>query len=390
MSNCNRCTTVVFCCYYLTMRHTPKVGIVGQRGMVGSVLFQRMNDENDFSYIDATFLSTSQAGQKVPVVKNVETVYGDAYDLDLLLSKDAIITTQGSSYTSKIHPELRRKGWNGFWIDASSELRYEERSVLVLDPVNRQVIDEAIKSGKKDLIGANCTVSTMLIGLGGLFNHGLVEWANPATYQAVSGAGAKATIELLRQMRGLSAKNASLLDNPAASLTAIDKNTSEYLRSEDLPNEVFSGAIAGNVLPWIDSEVENGRSREEWKAQIETNKILGSNDLVVDGTCVRVGSMRSHAQAITLKLKENLPLKEIEEIIKSGNPWVDFVPNEKEATLKRLNPVAVSGTLKVAIGRVRKLNNGPEYLNVFLVGDQLLWGAAEPLRRALLIAIEKL
>jgi aspartate-semialdehyde dehydrogenase len=228
------------------------------------------------------------------------------------------------------------------------------------------------------------------MGLNGLFSRDLVEWANPATYQAVSGAGAKAVIEMLKQMQGLSSINSDLLANTVASMAEIDKNTSKYLRSDQLPKEIFSGAIAGNVLPWVDSEVEEGRSREEWKAQIETNRILGTDDIIVDGTCVRVGSMRSHAQAVTLKLKKDLPLEEIEEVIKSGNEWVDFVPNNKEETLKRLTPVAVSGTLKVAVGRVRKLNNGPEYLNVFVVGDQLLWGAAEPLRRALLIAIGKM
>lgn len=372
------------------MSSKPKVGIVGQRGMVGSVLFKRMTDENDFDHIDPSLLSTSQAGQKGPTINGSETTLGDANDFGLLLEQDVILTTQGSEYTAKVHPQLRSKGWKGFWIDAASNLRYEERSVLVLDPVNRNVIDLAIKSGKKDLIGANCTVSTMLMGLGGLFKNDLVAWANPATYQAVSGAGAKAAIELLKQMQGLSFVNSDLLENPEASLSEIDRNTSEYLQSEKLPKENFSTAIAGNVLPWIDSEVEGGRSREEWKAQIETNKILGADSIIVDGTCVRVGSMRSHAQAITLKLKKNLPLEEIEEIIRSGSEWVDFVPNNKDDTLKRLTPVAVSGTHRIAVGRLRKLNNGPKYLNVFVVGDQLLWGAAEPIRRALLIAIGRM
>lgn len=368
----------------------PKVGIVGQRGMVGSVLFERMVNENDFESIDFVILSTSRAGQKGPEINGTAVSLGNATDIDLLLKQDVILTTQGSEYTAKIHPQLRSKGWKGFWIDAASSLRYKDSSVLVLDPVNRQVIDDAIKSNKKDLIGANCTVSTMLIGLGGLFKNDLVEWANPATYQAVSGAGAKATIELLKQMKGLSAENSNLLDNPSTSLTEIDKNTSRYLRSVELPDEIFTAAIAGNVLPWIDSEADDGRSKEEWKAQVETNKILGADNIIVDGTCVRVGSMRSHAQAITLKLKEDLPLKEIEEIIRLGNEWVDLIPNNKEDTLKWLTPVAVSGTLNIAVGRVRKLNNGPQYLNVFVVGDQLLWGAAEPLRRALLIAVNRI
>lgn len=372
------------------MSEKAKVGIVGQRGMVGSVLFERMLSEGDFDKIDFTFLSTSQTGRPGPEVNGDANVFEDAADLELLFNQDVILTTQGSEYTSNIHPELRRKGWKGFWIDAASHLRYEDSSVLVLDPVNRQVIDEAIKSGIKDLIGTNCTVSPMLMGLSGLFKNDLVEWANPATYQAVSGAGAKAAIELLKQMKGLGDENAALLENPAASLAEIDRNTSKYLRSDKLPAEAFGAAIAGNVLPWIDSEVEDGRSREEWKAQVETNRILGTDGIIVDGTCVRVGSMRSHAQAITMKLKKDLPLEEIEEIIKSDNEWVDFVPNKKQETLQRLTPVAVSGTMKIAVGRLRKLNNGPEFINVFIVGDQLLWGAAEPLRRALLIAINKM
>lgn len=372
------------------MSPKPKVAIVGQRGMVGSVLFERMVAENDFENTDFTVLSTSQAGQQGPEINGAAVVLASATDLDLLARQDVIITTQGSDYTAEIHPKLRAGGWNGFWIDSASSLRYEDSSVLVLDPVNRQVIDKAVKSGKKDLIGANCTVSTMLMGLSGLFRENLVEWANPATYQAVSGAGGKAVMELLKQMQGLSGESSDLLDSPSASLSEIDKNASKYLRSDKLPQDIFPGAIAGNVLPWIDSEAEDGRSREEWKAQVETNRILGTDGVIVDGTCVRVGSMRSHAQAITLKLTKDLPLNEIEEIIKSGNEWVDLVPNNKEETLKRLTPVAVSGTLNIAVGRVRKLNNGPQYLNVFIVGDQLLWGAAEPLRRALLIAINRM
>lgn len=370
------------------MSKKAKVGIVGQRGMVGSVLFERMTAEGDFDEIDFTFLSTSQAGRPGPKVKGASYVFEDAADLDLLAEQDVILTTQGSEYTSDIHPKLRHKGWTGFWIDAASYLRYEDSSVLVLDPVNRQVIDQALSSGVKDLIGTNCTVSPMLMGLSGLFKKNLVEWANPATYQAVSGAGAQAAIELLNQMKGLGDENSALLQDPAASLAEIDRNTSEYLRSDRLPAAAFGTAIAGNVLPWIDSEAEDGKSREEWKAQIETNRILGTDGIIVDGTCVRVGSMRSHAQAITVKLKKDIALQEIEEIIKSDNEWVDFVPNKKYETLKRLTPVSVSGTMKIAVGRLRKLNNGPEFINVFIVGDQLLWGAAEPLRRALRIVLK--
>ena len=358
--------------------------------MVGSILFDRMVAENDFKNIDFSFLSTSRPGQPGPEVNARKTILGDANDLGLLARQDIIITTQGSEYTAEFHPKLRDSGWSGFWIDSASSLRYEKNSVLVLDPLNRHVIGKAIEAGKKDLIGANCTVSTMLMGLNGLFRENLVEWANPSTYQAVSGAGAKAVIELLKQMQGLSSENSAFLDNPAARMVEIDRRSSDYLRSNKLPQAIFPGAIAGNVLPWIDSEADGGRSREEWKAQVETNSILGTEGIIVDGTCVRVGSMRSHAQAVTMKLKKDLPIQEIEEIISSANEWVDFVPNNKEETLKRLTPVAVSGTLDIAVGRLRKLNNGPEYINVFVVGDQLLWGAAEPLRRALLIAIGKL
>ncbi|HEX5797901.1 MAG TPA: aspartate-semialdehyde dehydrogenase [Candidatus Saccharimonadales bacterium] len=372
------------------MSSKPKVGIIGQRGMVGSVLFERMTTEGDFDDIDFTVLSTSQAGSKGPKINGTEVLLGDANDLDTLARQDVIITTQGSEYTGKVHPSLRKNGWKGFWIDSASNLRYEDDSVLILDPINRQVIDSAIKAGKKDLIGANCTVSTMLMGLGGLFREDLVEWANPATYQAVSGAGAKAVEELLSQMKGLTAQTADAGGKASANLLELDKKFSDYLRSDSLPKEIFSTAIAGSVLPWIDSPVEDGRTREEWKAQIETNKILGTKNTVVDGTCVRVGSMRSHAQAVTIKLKKDLPLEEIEQIIKNDNKWVDLVLNNKEDTLKRLTPVAVSGTLKIAVGRLRKLNNGPEYLNAFVVGDQLLWGAAEPLRRALLIVTNRM
>lgn len=355
--------------------------------MVGSVLLERMKEEDDFDNIEALFLSTSQPGQPGPTINGETTVLRDAYDINALVDLDAIVSCQGSEYTAKVHSELRNKGWNGFWIDAASYLRSKPSSVLVLDPVNRQVIDEALEKGKKDLIGANCTVSTMMMGLSGLFKKGLIESANPATYQAVSGAGSKNVIELLKQTYSLGEAVGDDIAYPARSILEIDKKVAEHLRSPAFPTSEFSYPIVGNILPWIDTEVESGQSREEYKAQIETNLILGlkPDKILIDGTCVRVGSMRSHAQAITLKLKKDISLDQIEEIIRSDHEWVDFVPNTKDDTLSRLTPVATSGSLKVAVGRLRKLAFGPEYVNTFVVGDQLLWGAAEPLRRALTI-----
>ncbi|HEX5797402.1 MAG TPA: aspartate-semialdehyde dehydrogenase [Candidatus Saccharimonadales bacterium] len=362
-----------------------QIGIVGWRGMVGSVLLERMREEDDLSHFDPLFLSTSQAGGKGPKINASETILGDAYDLETLQGLDIIISCQGSDYTGKVHPELRAKGWNGFWIDSASKLRNEPSSVLLLDPVNRDVIDKAIAEGKKDLIGANCTVGTMLMGLAGLFKAGLVESANPSTYQAVSGAGSKHVIELLKQFDSVGDKLHDDLANPAKSILEIDKKASEHLRSGNLPSSEFGYPIAGNILPWIDSEMDNGQSREEYKAQIETNAILGfkPDEIIVDGTCVRVGSLRSHAQAVMLKLKDDRPVEELEEIISSAHEWIRFVPNTKDDTLRNLTPVSISGSLEIAVGRLRKLNNGPGFINIFVVGDQLLWGAAEPLRRAL-------
>lgn len=361
------------------------VGFVGARGMVGSVLMERMHEEDDFDRISPVFLSTSQAGQDGPVINGEQTVLRDAFDIDALSELDVVVSCQGSDYTKQVHGPLREKGWKGFWIDAASHLRYEPDSTLILDPVNRDIIDQALAQGKKDFIGANCTVSTMLIGLGGLFKSGLVEYANPSTYQAVSGAGSKNMIELLRQMRSIGQVFEEL--DPAQSILEIDRQVSEHLRSQALPTSEFGYPIAGSILPWIDSEMPSGQSREEHKAQVETNLILGNEteEIIIDGTCVRVGSMRSHAQNITLKLNKDLPIEEIEQIIKDGNEWVDFVPNNKTDTLSRLTPAMTSGSLQVAVGRVRKLHFGPEYVNVLVVGDQLLWGAAEPLRRMLTI-----
>ena len=366
------------------------VGFVGYRGMVGSVLIDRMRREADFDDIEPVFLSTSQVGQAGPILGNQPTVLADAYDLQTLKKLDIIVTCQGSDYTQKVHSKLRQAGWQGYWIDASSELRMKDSSVLLLDPVNREQIGNALSSEVRDLIGANCTVSTMLMGLAGLFKHDLVEWVQPDSYQAVSGAGAAYVKELLQQMQVLGVATGEMLDDPAASLADIDKQAAKTLTSLDFPTESFGHPIAANILPWIDSEVDGGQSREEWKAGVETNKLLDTSRLIpVDGTCVRVGSLRSHAQAITIKLKRDVPMEEIEEIISSAHEWVKLVPNNRQATLRQLTPVAVSGTLDIAVGRVRKLSLGSEYLSAFVVGDQLLWGAAEPLRRGLRIVLEQ-
>ncbi len=368
-----------------------QVGFPGYRGMVGSVLQERMIEEGDFKEFDPIFLSTSQAGQPGPEVNGEPTVLADAYDIAALSGLDAIVSCHGSEYTEKVHTELRSKGWDGFWIDSASHLRNEPSSVLVLDPVNAGVIDKALEDGKKDLIGANCTVSVMLMGLAGLFKSGLVEYASIATYQAVSGAGSKNVIELLKQAGSLGSVVSEDLDNPAKTILEIDKKTKEHLISSDLPTDEFGFPIMGNVLPWIDSKVENGQSREEQKGLIETNGILGlePDTIITDSLCARVGSMRSHGEALFIDLKKDLPMDELEEIIKSAHQWVKLVPNTKEDTLTNLTPVATSGTLEVAVGRLRKLNKGPKHLGAFVVGDQLLWGAAEPLRRALQIVISR-
>ncbi len=373
--------------------HKATVGFIGYRGMVGSVLLERMHAESDFTDIQPVFFSTSQAGQAGPVMDGQATILADAYDQTALQALDAIVTCQGSDYTRRMHDDLRASGWQGYWIDAASELRTKDSSVLLLDPVNRAQIDQAIASGIKDLIGANCTVSTMLLGLSGLFQQDLVAWVNPDTYQAVSGAGANYVRELLQQMSQVGQAAADLLEDPAASLLDIDRRVSAELRSSDLPTEYFGYPIAANVLPWIDAAAHQGQSREEWKGTLETNKILATKQLIpVDGICVRVGSMRSHAQAVTMKLKHDLPLAEIEQLIGSAHEWVEVIPNEPQATLARLTPVAVSGTLQIAVGRLRKLQleAGATHLTAFVVGDQLLWGAAEPLRRALNIVLGRL
>ena len=365
-----------------------KVGIVGWRGMVGSVLLQRMQEENDFSLgFEPVFFTTSQAGQPAPL--NAGTLK-NASDLEELKKLDIILTCQGGDYTKSVHPELRKQGWQGYWIDAASTLRMEDNAVIILDPVNRNVIDAALAAGQKDFIGGNCTVSLMLMALGGLFRAGLVEWLTSMTYQAASGAGAPNMRELLAQKGALHDSVADLLKDPSSAILEIDRAVTAMLRSDALPTKEFGFPLAGNVLPWIDREVEDGQSREEWKGFAETNKILGTaSPIPVDGICVRVGSMRCHSQAITMKLTKDLPLAEIEALIANDNQWVKLVPNNKAETLAHLTPAAVSGTLTVPIGRVRKMKMGPEYLQAFTCGDQLLWGAAEPLRRMLRILLEK-
>jgi aspartate-semialdehyde dehydrogenase len=365
-----------------------KVGIVGWRGMVGSVLMQRMQEENDFALgFEPVFFTTSQVGQPAPL--NAGTLK-DASDIAELKKLDAIVTCQGGDYTKSVHTELRKQGWNGYWIDAASTLRMEPNAVIILDPVNRDVIDAALAKGGKDFIGGNCTVSLMLMALGGLFRAGVVEWISSMTYQAASGAGAPNMRELLSQMGVLHGVVAEELKDPGSAILEIDRKVTAALRDGSMPTKEFGFPLAGNVLPWIDREVEDGQSREEWKGFAETNKILGTTTPIpVDGLCVRVGAMRCHSQALTIKLNKDLPIAEIENLIKNDNQWVKLIPNTKADSLAELTPAAVSGTLTVPIGRVRKMKMGPQYLSAFTCGDQLLWGAAEPLRRMLRIVLEK-
>ncbi|QXE90744.1 aspartate-semialdehyde dehydrogenase [Geomonas subterranea] len=364
-----------------------KVGMVGWRGMVGSVLMQRMQEENDFAGVEPVFFTTSQVGQPAPL--NAGTLK-DASDINELKKLDVIITCQGGDYTKAIRPELKKAGWNGYWIDAASTLRMEDDAVIILDPINRNVIDAALSKGIKDYIGGNCTVSLMLMGLGGLFKAGVVEWLSSMTYQAASGAGAPNMRELLSQMGVLHGSVAAQLATPGSAILEIDKKVTATLRSAEMPTKEFGFPLAGSVLPWIDREVEDGQSREEWKGYAETNKILGAvNPIPVDGICVRVGAMRCHSQAITMKLTKDIPIAEIEDMIKNDNQWVKFIPNNKADSLAGLTPAAVSGSLTVPVGRVRKMKMGPQYLSAFTCGDQLLWGAAEPLRRMLQILKER-
>jgi aspartate-semialdehyde dehydrogenase len=364
-----------------------KVGLVGWRGMVGSVLLQRMQEENDFAGIEPVFFTTSQAGQPAPMGAGT---LKDASDISELKKLDVIITCQGGDYTKAVRPELNKAGWQGYWIDAASTLRMESDAVIILDPVNRNVIDAALSKGIKDYIGGNCTVSLMLMGLGGLFRAGVVEWITSMTYQAASGAGAPNMRELLSQMGVLHGSVEELLRNPGSAILEIDRTVTATMRGNQLPTKEFGFPLAGSVLPWIDREVEDGQSREEWKGYAETNKILGTtNPIPVDGICVRVGAMRCHSQALTIKLNKDVPIADIEEMIKNDNEWGKFVPNNKADTLAQLTPTAVSGSLTVPVGRLRKMKMGPQYLSAFTCGDQLLWGAAEPLRRMLKILKER-
>jgi aspartate-semialdehyde dehydrogenase len=370
-----------------------KTAIVGWRGMVGSVLMDRMAAEGDLEHVDPVFFSTSQAGAAAPAIAGGRSgPLRDANDIAALAECDVVVTCQGGDYTSSIHPRLRASGWNGYWIDAASSLRMKNDSVIILDPVNRNVIDAALAAGVRDYIGGNCTVSLMMMALGGLFRANLIEWITSMTYQAASGAGAQNMRELVEQMGSVHGAAAPLLRDPASAILDIDRVVTERLRSADLPQANFGTALAGNLIPWIDKDMGNGVSREGWKGGAETNKILGRSDdtsIPVEGICVRVGAMRCHSQAMTIKLRRDLPLVEIERLIEGGNDWVRLVPNTREASIAGLAPAAVSGTLDIPIGRLRKLSMGGDYITAFTVGDQLLWGAAEPIRRMLRILVAR-
>ncbi len=362
-----------------------KVGLVGWRGMVGSVLMQRMREEKDFDSIDPVFFSTSNAGGQAPDVGAETSVLQDANDTDTLAGMDVVITCQGGDYTKSVFSTLRDGGWDGHWIDAASALRMDDESVIILDPVNRPVIDRALDLGCKTWVGGNCTVSLMLMALGGLYEAGLVEWMTAMTYQAASGAGANNMRELLNQMGVARDCVADELATPSSAILDIDRQVAETMRGSNFPTDHFGVPLAGSLIPYIDSQLENGQSREEWKAVSETNKILGLDPgtIPIDGICVRIGAMRCHAQALTVKLSKEASIEEIEQMLASHNDWVKVIPNDRDASIEELTPTAVTGTLSVPVGRLRKLNMGDEYLGAFTVGDQLLWGAAEPLRRML-------
>ena len=362
-----------------------RVGFVGWRGMVGSVLMERMLAENDFADIEPVFFTTSNVGGKGPDIGVDIPALKDAHDIAELKKLDAVLTCQGGDYAKAVFGKLRAEGWAGYWIDAASSLRMDDDALIVLDPVNMDVIKDGITKGVKNFVGGNCTVSLMLMSLGGLFNEGLVEWATSMTYQAASGAGARNMRELISQMGSIRDNVAAELADPASAILEIDRKVAATMRGGDFPIDNFGAPLAGSLLPFIDTQLENGQSREEWKAQAETNKILGTdgNPIPVDGTCVRIGAMRCHAQALTIKLNKDVPLADVESMLAAANDWVKVVPNDRDATLRDLTPTAVTGTLTVPVGRLRKLSMGPEYLNAFTVGDQLLWGAAEPLRRML-------
>ena len=369
-----------------------RVGFVGWRGMVGSVLMQRMQEEHDFKEFDSTFFSTSQTGNAAPSFSGSQSTLKDAHDIKELAAMNIILSCQGGDYTSDIYPKLRDSGWQGHWIDAASSLRMEKDAVVILDPLNSDLIQEAYKKGNKNWIGGNCTVSLMLLALDGLFKKDLIEWISSMTYQAASGAGAQNMRELISQMGNVYNHAKDLIDDPKASILDIDRNVSSTLKSQDFPIENFGVPLAGSLIPWIDKDLNNGQSKEEWKGSAETNKILGreNNPIVIEGLCVRIGAMRCHSQALTIKLKKNISIEEINQTISSANQWVKLIPNEREISMKELSPAAVTGKLSSPIGRIRKLNMGPEYISAFTVGDQLLWGAAEPLRRILRILIKSI
>lgn len=373
------------------------LGLVGWRGMVGSVLLERMRAEGDFRGLTTTFYSTSQVGELGPDLSDLggggATPLGDAYDQSSLAQHDVIVTCQGGDYTKQVLPQLRELGWNGYWIDAASAMRMDPNAVIPLDPVNRDVIDRGIESGIKTYTGGNCTVSLMLLGLGGLFAEDLIEWMTCMTYQAASGGGARHMTELVSQMAFLGEGSAELIANPASGIVELDRRIVELMRDEANPTENFGAPLAASLLPWIDSAMDAGDTREEWKAYAEGNKILGrseaqGNMIPIDSTCVRVGAMRCHSQAFTIKLRKDVPISDIEALLDGHNEWAHLVRNDKESTLAELTPTAVTGTLDIPVGRVRKLRLGPEYMSAFTVGDQLLWGAAEPLRRTLQILRE--
>ncbi|PQQ37991.1 aspartate-semialdehyde dehydrogenase [Photorhabdus laumondii] len=365
------------------------VGFIGWRGMVGSVLMQRMIEEQDFDVICPVFFTTSQHGQPAPDFTGQQGTLQNAFDIEALGALDIIISCQGGDYTNEIYPKLRATGWQGYWIDAASALRMNDDSIIILDPVNHTHIQQGLNKGIKTFVGGNCTVSLMLMSLGGLFANDLVEWASVATYQAASGAGARHMRELLVQMGSLHTQVAKELQDPASAILDIERKVTDFTRSGVMSTEKFSVPLAGSLIPWIDKQLDNGQSREEWKGQAETNKILntGNNIITVDGLCVRIGALRCHSQAFTLKLKKDISIPEIEQLLAAHNDWVRVIPNDRELSMRELTPAAVTGTLDTPVGRLRKLNMGPEYLSAFTVGDQLLWGAAEPLRRMLRILV---
>jgi aspartate-semialdehyde dehydrogenase len=367
-----------------------KLGMIGWRGMVGSVLMQRMQEENDFSLVEPVFFTTSQTGLPAPDVGQGASTLLDATDIEALSAMDVIITCQGGDYTKDVYPRLRESGWQGYWIDAASALRMKDDAVIILDPVNRHVIDDALAKGVKDFIGGNCTVSLMLLALGGLFAEDLVEWVSPMTYQAASGSGAKHMRELITQMGEIKESVKDLLDDPASAILEIDRQVAETMRSDEFSTEQFTVPLAGSLIPYIDTQLPSGQSREEWKAGAETNKILATENqpIPIDGLCVRVGAMRCHSQALTIKLRKDLSVEEIEQKLAAANDWVKVISNDRDASITELSPAKVTGTLSIPVGRIRKLSMGPEYISAFTVGDQLLWGAAEPLRRMLRIVLE--